>query len=147
MLKTTFMRSSTLTKESLSKFISDKSIVYLEIAELGAMGNSGGVLLYVFENLEFKKFESNANIDIELFQTMYSTFFNQNSLEEKNTKEFRSSLNYCYGGFGNHVFLSNEIVFKKESNHFSFSMKGQTYFIQPSNLGVLDAVGKQVLKN
>ena len=48
MLKTTFMRSNTLTKEAFSKFISDKSIVYLKIAELGAMGNSGGILLYVF---------------------------------------------------------------------------------------------------
>ena len=143
MLKTTFMRSNTLTKEAFSKFISDKSIVYLKIAELGAMGNSGGILLYVFENSDFKKFESNANIDVELFETIYSMFFDQ-----KITKLLdENSLSYYYGGFGNHVFLSNKIVLKKESHHFSFSLNGESYFVEPSNLGVLDAVGKLIIKN
>ena len=137
------MRSCTLTKEAFSKFISDKSIVYLEIAELGAMGNSGGILLYAFENSDFRKFESNANIDVELFETIYSMFFDQ-----KITKLLdENSLSYYYGGFGNHVFLSNKIVLKKESHHFSFSLNGESYFVEPSNLGVLDAVGKLIIKN
>lgn len=141
------MRSSTLTKEAFSKFISDKSIIYLEISELGAMGNSGGVLLYVFENSDFNKFESNANIDFESFETIYLTFFNDNGLTEKNTKEFSSSLNYYYAGYGNHVFLSNEIVFTKESHFFSFSMNGESYTIEPSNFGILDAIGNQIIEN
>lgn len=94
-----------LSKEILND-LSANDIVYAELSETGAMGNAGGVILYVLKDTELNRYEASLYDDNNFyseaneFVLKYQGEFELNNLEAKEIL-----FDYHYGGMGKIMFL------------------------------------------
>lgn len=103
------------------------NVVYGERSQSGAMGNAGGIILYVLENETLTRYETNVFKDKETAVE---------SLKKITTNE--SLFNLYYGGMGNGVFVSKRILLDidKENSCFWVHDNNKKYRIDSSVPGV-----------
>ena len=109
-----------------------KKVIYGELSEEGAMGNMGGILLYVLDNKDsLITYETNAFIDKEAYK----------AVTEK--VDLNISLFNTYdGGFGNYVYVKKGINLEidDEYNCFWYHSKDSKLRVNSSVVGVFNNV-------
>ena len=126
----------TLTTALLSTISLDE-IIYAEIAEPGAMGNAGGILLYVVKEGQFTRYETSVFNAPEAYASADELIkANQNEMLMSGTMAEKKTFVYYYGGMGNHVYVNNNTTLRAVEDHFLVTQNNVEYKIDPSNKGV-----------
>ena len=125
-----------LTK-SIFESIVPKEIIYAEVAGTGAMGNSGGIILYIFKEDNLICYEINFREDEVIFKQV-DELLGKYQVRKENIKiELQDKLfNYFYGGMGNYVFVNKNIELEIEEGYFIYKKDKIEYQIRPSVRGV-----------
>ncbi len=105
-------------------------IIYAEIAVDGAMGNAGGILIYVVKDSHFTCYETSIFTNEEVYKLAVMYISN-------NEKQF---FKFYYGGFGNDVFIKKDAELKIKQAYFEYTEHGKKYKIISSARGVFDRV-------
>jgi hypothetical protein len=104
-----FSESIIITTENLNSIDFDK-VIYCEISPKGAMGNEGGILIYVLNSEDnLITYETNVFKDQESFDSAVERI-------EQNLDLF---VNYS-GGFGNYVYIKKNIEFEIDEKYKCF---------------------------
>ena len=118
-----------LTKEILEN-ISPKEIIYAEVAGGGAMGNSGGIMIYVINKVQLICYETSVFTDEEVY-LIADDFLSNNE---------KTFFNFYYGGMGNNVFVNKNVELKIKQDYFAYLQNGFEYKIYSSVKGVFNSV-------
>lgn len=118
-----------LTKEILET-ISPNEIIYAEVAGGGAMGNSGGIMIYLVNKTQLICYETNVFTDEEVY-LIADDFLSNNE---------KAFFNFYYGGMGNNVFVNKNIELKIKQDYFAYLQNGFEYKIYSSVKGVFNSV-------
>jgi len=113
-----------------------KKVIYGELSVEGAMGNMGGILLYVLENKDnLITYETNAFIDKEAYKAVSEKI-------DLNIGLF----NTYNGGFGNYVYVKKGINLEidDEYNCFWYHSKDTKFRVNSSVVGVFNHVVNQM---
>lgn len=113
------------------KDIDFKNVIYGERSQSGAMGNAGGIILYVLKNKEMTRYETNVNDDEET------------AIEALRQITQNEDLFDLYaGGMGNGVFIRKDIDLEIDAKNKCFWLKqnDQKYKIESSVPGVFRSV-------
>lgn len=132
-------RKIELTKDNVIN-LNINDVIYSEIAASGAMGNAGGVMVYLFVNSEFILYHTNVFDNELVYQKVWKLLFQ--SQDEK-----ASCLNYHYGGMGNHAFTNDNFDLIIGDNQFVLKTKYLVYKIIPSVNGVFEQVSHSLEKS
>ena len=129
-------RKDKLTLEMLNK-IKYVEIIYAEIASAGAMGNAGGVMLYLIIYKQFLCLEVSLFTEPALYNFVAESLF-----EHQNHKFFfrNPSFKYINGGMGNSVFINNNCSLSLGPDLLVYENNKLEYQIDCSCLGVFDNV-------
>ena len=130
-----FSESIIITAENINSIDFDK-VVYCEITPMGAMGNEGGILMYVLTGKDaLNTYEINLEIDEQIFD----------ALSERISRNSNLFVNY-YGGMGNHVFINKKVEFEIREDYFIYITKQLQFQIRSSVQGVFNSVVEQMKK-
>jgi len=119
-----------LTK-SLLESIETENILYTEVTPLGAMGNAGGIIIYLIQEEDKEMICYEVNIDDE--EEIYLLAEDKIYLGQKH-------FNYYYGGMGNNVFINKKINLAIGDAYFIYNAGEIEYQILPSVKGVFTGV-------
>ena len=113
-----------------------ENVIYGERSQAGAMGNAGGIILYVLDGYSFTLYHANLLED----ERAYSE-----GLFKIAANEFQ--FNVYAGGFGNGVFIKKDIslVVIEEDESFWYIKDDNPYRIKSSVKGVFETVAKALL--
>ena len=129
-----------LTKTILD-IIVPKEIIYAEVTGEGAMGNSGGIMLYLIQNEQLICYETNIFTDEEIYLLTEKLIIkHQDKFKFDNIEEGIKLFNYFYGGMGNNVFVNKNVTLKIKDGYFIYNKYGIEYQILSSVKGVFDGV-------
>ena len=104
-----FSESVTITTENLNSIDFDK-VIYCEISPMGAMGNEGGIIIYVLsEEDNLITYETNASIDQQSYDAVLERI-------DQNVNLF---VNYR-GGFGNYVYIKKNVQLEIDEKYNCF---------------------------
>lgn len=135
-----------LSKEILGT-LSVKDIIYAEYASPGAMGNSGGVMLYVINDNVLTCYETNIRMDKDLYNAAVDLLSTHQITSREKTINENGILNFYGGGYGNNVFINKKVTLKKGYYFFVYSKKNIDYIIFPSVHGVFSRVAVAIRKH
>lgn len=122
-----FPESVIITSENLDSIDFDK-VVYCEISSAGAMGNAGGILLYLLEDEDdLITYETNVSIDKESYD----------ATSERMNQKANLFVNYS-GGMGNGVYIKKgtQLEIDEEYNCFWYHSQNTKLRIDSSVQGV-----------
>ncbi|MFK7750564.1 MAG: hypothetical protein AB8B65_19390 [Kordia sp.] len=129
-----------LTRKTL-KNISVTDILFAEMAEVGAMGNEGGILIHLLIDKEIIIYETNIFKSKKVFTKAKQLLLkHQDDLKYDDLKKTEILFDYHYGGVGNHVFINKKIALKTKEDHFTFNLNKTDYKIYCSFSGVFNSV-------
>jgi len=129
-----------LTTDKIEK-LAIKDVIYAESSVGGAMGNAGGVMIYVIEHQKLIRYETNLFSDSDTYQKASEWLLkHQNEFKLDGIKVENVVLDYHYGGMGNHIFINKNIKLQKRNVGFLYSEGDLQYEIACSVLGVFNAV-------
>ena len=116
--------------EEIIKTISPKDIIYAEIAVAGAMGNEGGIIIYVVKENQLIHYETRIFTNEEVYRlAVQHISINENQF-----------FDLYYGGFGNAVFIKKGADLKIKEEYFEYIDDGNKYKIYSSVKGVFNRV-------
>lgn len=118
-----------LTKDILET-LSPREIIYAEIAGGGAMGNSGGIMIYVIKKEQLICYETSVFNDEEVYLIADNFLSN---IE-------KTFFTFYYGGMGNNVFINKNIKLKIKQEYFTYLLNGFEYKIYSSVKGVFNSI-------
>ncbi|PXV66811.1 hypothetical protein CLV62_10471 [Dysgonomonas alginatilytica] len=134
-MKNEDVRSESINEIELSREILDKlsvfNIIYAEFAEAGAMGCCGEVLFYTIENSLLMCYKTDLFKDENTYAQAKRLLFKYSE---------NKSLNYYYGGVGNHVFINKDVSLIIRDEHFVYRTGNKEYDIYSSVRGVFISV-------
>lgn len=119
-----------LTKLLLES-IETENILYTEVTPLGAMGNAGGIIIYLIQEEDKEMICYEVNIDDE--EETYLLAEDKIYLGQKH-------FNYYYGGMGNNIFINKKINLAIGDAYFIYNAGEIEYQILPSVKGVFTGV-------
>lgn len=135
-----------LTK-SLIESIIPKEIIYAEFAGGGAMGNTGGIMLYIIEKDTLICYETNVFKDEEIYVQAKKLLLKHQDRFKNIGVELQDKLfDLFYGGMGNNVFVNKNITLEIKDGYFIYKKENIEYQILPSVGGVFDSI-VDVMKN
>jgi hypothetical protein len=126
-----FSESLLITSDNLDSIDFDK-VIYCEVSPTGAMGNEGGIILYVLKDEDnLVTYETNVSIDKESYDTT-------EELIDKNANLF---INYS-GGMGNYIYIKKDAQLEVDEkyNCFWYHSKNTKLRIDSSVAGVFGSV-------
>lgn len=126
-----------LTKSFLGQ-VTPKEIIYAEVAGGAAMGNEGGIIMYLIEDGVLTRYETNVFTDEEVYLLAEDLMSSQVGFGL-----FRK----IYGGMGNYVFVNKDISLEIRSGYFVYKKGSEEYQILPSALGVFENVADALINN
>jgi len=104
-----FPESIIITIENLNSIDFDK-VIYCEISPMGAMGNEGGILIYVLSDEDnLNTYETNASIDQQSYDAVL----------ERIDQSIDLFVNYR-GGFGNYVYIKKNVQIEIDEKYGCF---------------------------
>ena len=129
-----------LTKSVLDSIL-PKEIIYAEVAGGGAMGNSGGIMLYLIKEEQLICYETSLFTDEEIYLEAEALLLrHQDRFKNENTEVRESQFDYFYGGMGNNVFINKNVALDIKEGYFSYIKNGIGYQISSSVQGVFNSV-------
>jgi len=126
-----FSESLIITSDNLDLIDFDK-VIYCEISPIGAMGNEGGIIIYLLSDEDsLVTYETNAFSDQKSYDSVLE-------LIKKNENIF---VGYS-GGFGNHVCIKKgvQLEIDEKYNCFWYHSENTKLRIDSSVRGVFDSV-------
>lgn len=130
-----------LSKSILDNIEIDK-IIYAEVTPLGAMGNSGSIIIYIRQdnNTDMICFETSIYDDEETYLLAEEVLFKH--LDRGNNVSGKEELyfDFYYGGMGNNIFINKKINLLVQDNYFVYHEDNLEYQIFSSVQGVFDSV-------
>lgn len=126
-----FSKSFIITAKNLDS-INFEKVIYCEISPLGAMGNEGGILIYLLKDEDnLITYETNISIDKNIYDTLFLII-------HKNANLF---VGYP-GGMGNYVYIkkNSEFEIDKKYNCFWYHSKNTKLRVDSSVEGVFLSV-------
>lgn len=116
-------------------------IIYAEMASGGAMGNAGGIMLYLIKDDTLNCYETNVFKDEEIYDQAAELLLKHQDNFENADIEFQDSLfDHFYGGMGNNVFVKKNITLEINEGYFIYKKDSKEYKILPSVQGVFNSV-------
>ncbi len=110
-----FPESIIITIENLAHTDFDR-VIYCEVSSKGAMGNAGGVLIYVLDDTdELVTYETNFSLDEQVYEAVL----------ERISQEGASFTHY-YGGFGNNVYIKKDVQLEIDEKYQCFWYHSQS---------------------
>lgn len=129
-----------LTK-SLIESITPKKIIYAEVVGGGAMGNAGGIMLYLIKDDILICYETNVFTDEEIYlQAKELLLKHQDHFKNADIKLQDNLFDHFYGGMGNNVFVNKNITLEIKEGYFIYKKSNIEYQILPSVQGVFNRV-------
>ena len=129
-----------LTK-SLIESINPEEIIYAEMAGGGAMGNAGGIMLYLIKDDTLFCYETNVFNDEEIYvQAEELLLKHQDSLKYSDIELQDCLFDHFYGGMGNDVFVKKNINLEINEGYFIYKKDNIEYIILASVQGVFNSV-------
>jgi len=133
-------RSEILTK-SLIESINPKEIIYAEVAYPGAMGNAGGISLYLIKEDVLMCYETNVFWYKEIYvEAVELLLKHQNQFRNIDIELQDELFDVFNGGMGNYVFVNINIILEIKERFFIYRKDNIDYQILPSVDGVFDSV-------
>lgn len=137
-------KTTKLSKKIIEQ-LSANDIVYAELAEGGAMGNAGGITIYLLKDKELIRYETSLFDDENFYSDAKSLLLKyQNKFVDENLKVAEVLFDYYYGGMGNHVFVNKKITLEKGEDFFTFKIVNNSYKIYCSVQGVFNSVAYSI---
>jgi len=129
-----------LTKSLLNNILLNE-IIYAEISGGGAMGNAGGIMLYLIKDEQLICYETSIFTDKEIYLLAKELLLkHQDKLKYDDIEMVVNLFNYYYGGMGNNVFINKKISLKIKEGYFTHNKSGIEYQIYSSVQGVFNSV-------
>jgi len=129
-----------LTKSILDSIL-PKEIIYAEVAVGGAMGNAGGIMLYLVKGEQLICYETNIFTDKETYLLAQELLLkHQDKLKYDDIEIVVKLFNHFYGGMGNNVFVNKNVTLKIKEGYFIHNKDGVEYQILSSVQGVFNNV-------
>lgn len=129
-----------LTK-SIIESINPEEIIYAEMAGGGAMGNAGGIMLYLIKDDTLICYETNVFNDEEIYvQAEELLLKHQDSLKYPDIELQDCLFDHFYGGMDNNVFVKKNINLEINEGYFIYKKDNIEYTILPSVRGVFNNV-------
>lgn len=134
-----------LSKSILDSIEIDK-IIYAEVTPPGAMGNSGGIILYVRQenNTDMFCFETSIYDDEDIYLLAEKVLFKHLDRENNISGKEQLYFDFYYGGMGNNVFINKKINLSIQDNYFVYHIDDLEYQIFSSVKGVFNSVVNQM---
>lgn len=141
--------SKTLSKSLLDSIETDK-IIYAEVTPPGAMGNSGGIIIYTPQNdnhtNELICYRTNIFEDEETYLLAEKILLKYVDMTYTNIEKEESYFDFYYGGMGNNVLINKNVNLDIQDNFFVYTAENLQYQILSSVKGVFISVA-DVYKN
>jgi hypothetical protein len=140
--------TKTLSKSILHSIKMDK-VIYAEVTPAGAMGNSGGIIIYIpqSETNELICYETSIYDDEETYlmaEDVLYKFLDRDDTQNGNENLF---FDYYHGGMGNNVLINKEVILAIQDNYFVWKIKNIEFQIFSSVEGVFNNVVRQLDKS
>lgn len=126
-----FPHSTIITVENLDAIDFDR-VLYCEITPKGAMGNEGGILLYLLQDEDtLSTYETNSEVDMQTFEAV-----------SKRIHQHAELFTNYYGGMGNSVYVGKnaQLEIDEKYNCFWYHSQNTKLRIDSSVQGVFLAV-------
>lgn len=137
-----------LSKSILDNIEIDK-IIYAEVTPPGAMGNSGGIIIFIRQdnNTEMLCFETSIYDDEETYLLAEEVLFKHLDREKNVSGKEKLYFDFYYGGMGNNVFINKKIYLSIQDNYFVYHVDDLEYQIFSSVQGVFNSVVNHMSSN
>lgn len=137
-----------LSKSILDNIEIDK-IIYAEVTPPGAMGNSGGIIIFIRQdnNTEMHCFETSIYDDEETYLLAEELLFKHLDRENNVGGKEKLYFDFYYGGMGNNVFINKKINLSVQDNYFVYHVDDLEYQIFSSVQGVFNSVVNHMNSN
>ncbi len=137
--------TKTLSKSVLESIEIDK-IIYAEVTPPGAMGNAGGIILYVphLGTNELICYETNIYNDEETYLLAEEKLFRHLDRDNTNNEKENLFFDFYYGGMGNNVFINKNITLTIQDGFFIHKLDNLELQIFSSVQGVFNSVVNQM---
>lgn len=134
-----------LSKSIIDNIETDK-IIYAEVTPPGAMGNSGGIIIYIKQgnNNEMICYETSIYDDEEAYLLAEEKLFKHLDRENKNIDKECLYFDFYYGGMGNSVFINKKVNLTIQDNFFVYKADDLEFQIFASVQGVFNCVVSQM---
>ena len=110
--------------KSLSEPISDSvetdKIIYAEVTPSGAMGSSGGIVVFIRHGNgnEMLCYETSIYQDEDTYLMAEENLLKHSDREDKNSNKENLYFDFYYGGMGNNVFINNKVKLSIQDSYF-----------------------------
>lgn len=137
----------TLSKSALDSIEMDK-VIYAEVTPPGAMGNSGGIIIYIpqSETNELICYETNIYDDEETYLLAEEKLFRHLDRDNTNNEKKNLFFDFYYGGMGNNVLINKEVNLTIQDSFFIYKADNLQFRISSSVYGVFNSVVNQLKK-
>ena len=137
-----------LSKSILDSIETDR-IIYAEVTPPGAMGNSGGIIVYIRQgnDKEMLCYETSIYNDEETYLLAKEILFKHLDRENKNSGKEHLYFDFYYGGMGNNVFINKKVNLTIQESFFVYKADDLEYQISPSVQGVFNSVVNDINSN
>ena len=137
--------TKTLSKSVLESIEIDK-IIYAEVTPPGAMGNAGGIILYVPQigMNELICYETNIYNDEETYILAEEKLFRHLDRDSTNNEKENLLFDFYYGGMGNNVFINKNVTLTIQDGFFIHKLDTLELQIFSSVQGVFNSVVNQM---
>lgn len=136
-----------LTK-SLIESITPNEVIYAEVASGGAMGNAGGIMLYLVIEDALICYETNVFKDEEVYLQTEEILLKHQDRIVTSDKELQVKLFDRFNcGMGNYVFLNKNIALEIKEGYFIYKKENIEYQILASVQGVFHNLVYQMRKH
>lgn len=129
-----------ISKDVLDTLSTDE-IIYAEVSEAGAMGNSGGILFYTIRDEQLICYQTNIFTDEKTYliaEKLLRKHENASMHDDLNKDEIL--FDYYSGGMGNSVFINKNVTLKTRDGYFMYNRNNKDYHIYSSVQGVFNTV-------
>jgi hypothetical protein len=132
--------------EAVIESIELQKIIYAEVTPPGAMGNAGGIIIYILqsETNEIICYESNIYDDEGTYLAAEKLLLQYHDTENINQENENLYFNYYYAGGGNHVFINKKANLSILNNHFIYNTSTFQFQISSSCRGVFNSLIEQL---
>lgn len=128
--------------------IEPKEIIYAEVTPQGAMGNSGGIIIYIPESGtdQLICYEVNITYDQETYLLAEDILFKH--LDKQNSGNANKNLYFdIYDGrMGNIVFINKKVKLEVKENYFIYRSEQSQFQLFSSVQGVFMGVASEIQK-
>lgn len=129
-----------LSNEILKTLLVD-DIIYAEFAGGGAMGNTGGVLLYLVKDEQMVCYHTSIFTDENTYLGVEQLLFkHQDTHKRGDIRTDKILFDFFYGGMGNYVFINKIVSLRIDDGYFIYNKNNKEYQIFSSIKVIFDRV-------